>query len=329
MSGQYAIYVISAAAFLSIVALIDALYVYWRGLNLPGRNKVDKRLHELYAGGIDREEALSLLRNQQISSNESLDAIYSSIPRLVVLHRFIEQSGLHLSVSGFLLMEVVLACVFSSFLYFFTQIGIFVALALGGALGLYLPYMIVKHKRNQRTDLLKKQLPEALDYIARSLRAGNPFSATIKQVSVEMPEPISVEFGITFDEINFGLDLNHALHGLHERTQIEEVRYFVAAVLLQRDTGGNLGEVLNRIAAIIRSRSSTKQEIKILSAEMKQSANVLLCLPFFVAAAIWFMNPKYFLPLIQHEAGWYVIGAQGFLMLCGYLIVQKLVSFRV
>lgn len=329
MGEEYSIYIISAAAFISVVALADALYVYWRGINLPGRRLVDKRLHELYASGIDREEALGLLRKQQISSNDTLDSIYSSIPRLVSLHRLIEQSGLHLSVSGFLSFQVILTVSVFSLFYFFTHINIFLIIILALAIGLYIPYFVVSQKRNKRNDMFNQQLPEAMDFIARSLRAGNPFSTTIKQVSQEMPEPIAGEFGITFDELNFGLELDHALHGLHERTQSEAIRYFVTAVLLQRDTGGNLAEVLNRISSIIRARASTKKEINILAAEIKQSAHILLALPFVVAAAVSIMNPKYLLPLTQSEAGLFVIGAQCVLMLMGYLIIQKMVNFRV
>lgn len=329
MSGEYAIYIISAAAFVTIIALFDGLYTYWQGVNLPGKRKVDKRLHELYAGGIDRDEALSLLRKQQLSDNAALDTLYNATPRMVALHRFIEQSGVHVSISGFLLMQFFLSVVVFSIFHLFTQFHIGASIFIGLAIGLYTPYYLIKRKRNQRNDLFREQLPEALDYISRSLRAGNPFSATIKLVSKEMPDPIATEFGITFDELNFGLELNHALHGLFERTQSEEIRYFVTAVLLQRDTGGNLAEVLTRIATIIRARSVTKKEIRILSAEMRQSAHVLLALPFVIAGAVTILNPKYLLPLTQTDAGLMIIGCQMVLMLMGYLIIQKMVNFRV
>lgn len=329
MSAQYDIYLLLAAVFVTVVAIFDGLYAYWKGMNIPGRTRVNQRLHELYAGGVGREEALSLLRKQQISDNEVLDSIYSSIPRIVVLHRFIEQSGLHLSVSGFLFMQLFLSVLIFIGMAIFSIMPLYFSLFVSVSVGLFIPYLYVKARTTSRKNMFRLQLPEALDFIARSLRAGNPLSAAIKQVSTEMPDPISTEFGITFDELNFGLELDFALHGLFERTQSEEVRYFVTAVILQKETGGNLAEVLNRIAVIIRSRSSTKKEIGILSAEMKLSANVLLFLPFLVAGAVSIMSPGYLSPLLETREGLFVVGGQIFLMAMGYFILKRMVNFHV
>lgn len=329
MSGEYDIYLLFAAVFVTVVAACDGLYAYWKGMNVPGRARVNQRLHELYAGGVGREEALSLLRKQQISDNELLDSIYTSIPRVVVLHRFIEQSGLHLSVSGFLFMQLFLAVITFIGISLFSIFPVSLSLIISIAFGFFVPYLYVKSRTTHRKNMFRLQLPEALDFIARSLRAGNPLSAAIKQVSVEMPDPISTEFGITFDELNFGLELDFSLHGLYERTQSEEVRYFVTAVILQKETGGNLAEVLNRIAVIIRSRSSTKKEIGILSAEMKLSANVLLFLPFLVAGAVSIMSPGYLSPLLETREGLFVVAGQVFLMAMGYFILKRMVNFHV
>ncbi len=329
MSGQYTFYLLAAASFVAMVALIEGLYLLWRGLNIPGRNKTNRRLHELYASGVTREEAISLLRSDKLSDHPVLNVIYKSLPRLVALHRLIEQAGVNMSLTRFLALQLSLAVLFSSLLFALTRMDILFIAILSLPLGFLIPYLLLRIKRERRRDLFKLQLPEALDYIARSLRAGNPFMASIKLVSQEMPDPIASEFGITFDELNFGLEMDHALHGLHDRTQSEEIHYFVTAVLLQRSTGGNLAEVLNRISAIIRARATTHKEIKILSAEMKMSANVLFLLPFIVAAGIMFLNPDYMSSLLEHEAGYMVIGLQLFFMIMGYLVVQKMVRLRV
>ncbi len=329
MTGQYVILLISAASFIAIIALIDGLYLLWRGINLPGRTKTNKRLHELYAGGISRDEALSLLRKDRLSGNEFLHNVYGTIPRFVHMHRLLEQSAIGLSLSKFILLQVFLVVMLFTFLYLFTKSPLLLSVGISAFVGFYGPYAVVKFRCDKRRELFQVQLPDALDYMARSLRAGNPFSATIKLVSQEMPEPIAGEFSITFDEINFGLSLDQALHGLFERTQSEEIRYFVTAVILQKTTGGNLAEVLNRIAGIIRARASTKKEIKILSAEMQQSAYVLFALPFVVALALLIINPGYMNVLIEHEMGLVIIGLQVFFMVVGVMIVQKMVNFRV
>ncbi len=329
MTGQYAIYVISVASFIAIVALIDGLYLLWRGINLPGRSKTNRRVSELYAGGIGREEALSLLRKEQLSSSEVLHNLYKAVPRFVHMHRLLEQSALGLSLTKFMLLQVFVAVLLFTLLVLFTKSAIILSIFLSIFVGFYGPYAVVKYRCDKRRELFQAQLPDALDYMARSLRAGNPFSATLKLVSQEMPDPIAGEFAITFEEMNFGLELDQALHGLYERTQSEEIRYFVTAVILQKTTGGNLAEVLNRIATIIRSRASMKKEIKILSAEMKQSAYVLFALPFVVALALLVVNPGYLGTLVEYDVGMIVIGLQVFFMVMGVLIVQKMINFRV
>lgn len=320
---------ILASIFVAVVAFVYGAYLLWRGINLPGKMKTSKRLQQLYASGVSREEALSLLRTEILSSSSILDAIYKEVPRLVNMHRLIEQAGIHLSLTRFMLIQIVLSAAFIFFLSRFTAVDQMLSILLGLVLGLYLPYWYIRHRCDVRREMFKTQLPDALDFIARSLRAGNPFNAAIKQVGKEMPEPISDEFAITFDEINFGLEFELAMHGLYERTQSEEIRYFVTAVILQRSTGGNLAEILNRISAIIRSRASTQKEIRILSAEMRQSAMVLFMLPIFVAGAIMVINPGYLGVLLESDAGTLVIGAQIFFMILGYIIVRRMVSFRV
>jgi len=144
-----------------------------------------------------------------------------------------------------------------------------------------------------------------------------------------MPDPIGKEFSITFDEMNYGLPMDDALRNLGERTGSEEIHYFITAVIIQRQTGGNLADVLNRIAEVMRSRARTFREINIQAAEMKLSAHVLIGLPFFVAGALSIMNPTYLLVLFAEPAGRVVIGAQLLLMLIGYLVVRRMINFRV
>lgn len=232
------------------------------------------------------------------------------------------------TVTRVLLLQLSLGIIFSALLIFFSKLNIYILIFAGLAAGFFLPVSFLTRKKSLRRDQLAEQLPDALDYIARSLRAGNPFSTSIKLISKEMGGPIAYEFGIVFDEINFGLDVEEALHGLFERTQSEDIRYFVTAVILQKTTGGNLAEVLNRIAGIIRDRARMKNEIGILSSEMRLSANIFILLPFIVAGAILFLNPDYMKPLFEHELGLKIIGLQILMMVCGYAIIQKMVRFH-
>ena len=184
-------------------------------------------------------------------------------------------------------------------------------------------------KRTKRNQAFLKQLPDALDFIARSLRAGNPFSASLKSVASEMPDPTGTEFGITFEELNYGLEFEEAMKNLAHRTGSDEMNYFVTAVLIQRTTGGNLADMLNRLAAIMRSRASTYREINILAAEMKISANVLVLLPFFVGLVLLIASPGYLNILFDTTVGNFLILGQLLLMAVGYYIIRKMISFRV
>jgi tight adherence protein B len=184
-------------------------------------------------------------------------------------------------------------------------------------------------RRQRRQKRFTAQLPDTLDYLARSLRAGNPFSASLKAVSRDMPDPIGGELGKTFDEMNYGLDLDDALHNLSARAGNQELDYFITAVLIQRSTGGNLAEVFNRISNVLRSRARMHKEIEIQAGEMKFSARVLIALPFVVAGVVSILNPKYLLVLTQHPVGLVLIGIQILLMVIGYLIMRKMINFKV
>ncbi len=328
-TGDYMTYILSVFIFVVVLLLVEGGYMLWASLQVGSSVKVNRRLRALSAGGIDTKEAVSLLHIKNMSDLPTLNRYLNRIPRMHAIDRNLEQAGVELSVTRFIVIQLSLALLLFLILSIGTSIGYILSIAFASIFGFGLPWSIVNVKKNKRKELFNAQLPGTLDFIARSLRAGNPFSSAIKSVSHEMPEPTAGEFGITFDELNYGLDLDASLHNLGERTGSEEIRYFITAVLIQQKTGGNLADVLNKIATIMRSRVNTYREIKVLAAEMKYSAYVLLGLPFFVAGMLMILNPKYLSILFHHELGWIIIGIQMLLMTCGYLIVQRMINFRV
>lgn len=329
MTNSWVIYVISFIAFVASMALVQGLYNLWQSLNVERTVRLNRRLRNLSAAGMRHEEALNLLRTRQLSTMPAVNRILLQIPRLHSVDRLLEQSGIDMTVSRFLLIQLLLSLIFIVLLLLFTPGNPFVVVPVALLAGFFLPYLYTLSKRRERMDAFSALMPDTMDYIARSLRAGNPFSASLKGASEEMPEPVASELRITFEEMNFGLDIEGAMHNLGERTGNEELRYFIAAVLIQRTTGGNLAEVLNRISAVMRSREATRREVKILAAEMKYSANVLIALPFVVGGAIMVLNPAYLATLFENEIGLTVIGGQILLMVIGYAIIQKMVNVRV
>lgn len=325
----YLIYLISFLTFIAVIILIEGSYLLLRGIREEGAVKMNKRLKLLSAGGAHGKEVLNLLRREELSSNEIVNRLFLKIPRIKLIDRTLEQAGLTISISSYLLVQLSLIVasilIFTYGLNFHFLIGLF----LGIPVGIFLPSIYVSIKRKDRLDKFTGQLPDTLDYIARSLRAGNPFSATLKGVADEMADPTGSEFGITFDEMNYGLELEDALQNLGRRSGSDEMNMFITSVLIQRTTGGNLADVLNRIATVMRARAGVIRDVAILSAEMRVSSYVLIGLPFFVAGAISIFNPGYLTVLFDNTVGQIVILIQLVLMMIGYFIMRRMINFHV
>jgi tight adherence protein B len=330
VSDVYIVALISFLVFVAVVILVEGAYLLWHGIHEEGVIKINRRLKMLSAGGAQAQSVLAeLLRRKTFSDISFINRILMRIPRLHALDRLLEQAAVKVSVGQFLLIQLLLMIVIAGLLIVFANLHYLICIIIAVPLGILLPSLYVIQKRQQRRDAFARQLPEALDFIARSMRAGNPFSASLKAVAREMPDPIGTEFGITFDEMNYGLELEDALHNLGNRTGSEEMHFFITAVLIQRTTGGNLADVLNKIAAVMRARASTVREIMILSAEMRLSARVLIALPFIVAGALTLLNPTYLSILFKSPIGQVIIGIQLLLMLFGYIILRRMVNFRI
>ncbi|HEY9033003.1 MAG TPA: type II secretion system F family protein [Pseudomonadales bacterium] len=322
------VYMIPLLTFLVVILLVEGGYYLWRSMQFDNSGKVKRRLRKLSAAGMESKEALSLLNQNQLSNILWLNRILVSIPRMHALDRALEQAGIDATVSRFMLLQLVMLVALAVVLRLAGQ-PYAIALPLSLIAGISLPWLYVSVKQRKRRELFTAQLPDALDYLTRSLKAGNPFTAALKSLSVEMPQPIAGEFAITFDELNFGLDTEAALHNLAQRTGSEEIRYFIAAVLIQRQTGGNLADVLKRIAQVMRSRQNMRREVWVLAAEMQYSARVLIFLPFLVALLMLLTNREYIMVLFEHELGYVIIGLQILLMAVGYSIIHRMINFRV
>ncbi|TQV63305.1 MAG: type II secretion system F family protein [Halothiobacillaceae bacterium] len=321
---------VSILAFLAVVILVEGLYLLTRSVHEEGAARVQRRLRHLSAGGAHgKDVARHILKGHELSDAPALNRLLVIVPRVHAVDRMLEQSGLDLTVTRYIGIQVLLSLAFFAAALALLHLPAILAALAGLVAGFLLPHLYVTNRQRKRREKLTEQLPDTLDFIARSLRAGNPFSASLKAVSEEMPDPIGKEFSITFDEMNYGLPMDDALRNLGERTGSEEIHYFITAVIIQRQTGGNLADVLNRIAEVMRSRARTFREINIQAAEMKLSAHVLIGLPFFVAGALSIMNPTYLLVLFAEPGGRVVIGAQLLLMLIGYLVVRRMINFRV
>ena len=314
--------------FVAIVLLIESVYLYWNSHHGPVVKRMDARIRAMSAGGHVSGEQMSILKQRLLSESPTLTRMLMRMPRVHRLDLYLQQSGLTWSVGRFVGYTVVFGGAGLVFGVGAMHLPFAIALAVAGAAAL-LPLVYLRGKRAKRIVHLERQLPDAADLIARALRAGHSFPAALGMVGDELPNPLGGEFRIAFDEINYGVSMNDALMNLVSRVPVDDVRYFVIAVLIQREAGGNLAEILGNIAGIIRERLKLLAKVRVLSAEGRLSAWILGLLPFIVIAALSVLNPSYCKVFWEDPTGQQIAGLGLGMMFFGILWLRKTVRIRV
>ncbi|MBN3757114.1 type II secretion system F family protein [Paraburkholderia sp. Tr-20389] len=314
--------------FVAIVLLIEGVYVFWNSRHGPVVKRMDARIRAMSAGGHVSGEQMSILKQRLLSESPTFTRVLMHMPRVHLLDLYLQQSGLSWSVGRFVGYSA--ACAVGGLLFGIggMHLPFAIALAIAGGAAL-LPLVYLRGKRAKRIVQLERQLPDAADLIARALRAGHSFPASLGMVADELPMPLGGEFRIAFDEINCGVSMNDALMNLVSRVPVDDVRYFVIAVLIQREAGGNLAEILGNIATIIRERLKLLAKVRVLSAEGRLSAWILGLLPFFVIAALSVLNPGYCKVFWEDETGRKIAGIALSMMFFGVLWLRRTVRIRV
>jgi tight adherence protein B len=192
-----------------------------------------------------------------------------------------------------------------------------------------LPYLYVRRKRKKRMDTLEEQLPEALDFLSRSMRAGHAFTITLQMVGEELADPLGQEFRTLFNEQNLGASLEAALRNFAERVPMLDVRFFTSSVLLQRQTGGNLAEILTRLAYVIRERFRLKGQVRAASAHGRLTATILVVLPLATVLGLMLVAPGYIQGMAADPLGRWLIGSAVFLQLLGNFFIRKIINIKV
>lgn len=313
--------------FAAIILGIEGVYLWWVGAHGAAAQRVARRL-QLMSGGAGRTgERISILKQRRFSRHDLADRL---LHRAALAHRIDQlllQSGKKWSVESFLLCSgaALLAGVF-----LVAQWPMPLPLQVGVALLFALvPLTLVRRARVRRLARIEEQLPEAADFIARALRAGHSFTNVLQIVGNELSEPLSGEFRIAREEINYGVPMSEALHNMAARIPLTDLRYLIIAVLIQRESGGNLAEILGNISQIIRGRLKLAAQVRVLSAEGRMSAWILGLLPFGVAAVLLLINPDYIKPLWTDPAGirllWYAL----VMIIFGVIWLRKVIRIRI
>jgi tight adherence protein B len=320
-------YIAVILLFIAVVLAMEGAYIWWNSRSGPVARRMESRIRALSAGGQVGGERLSILKQRLQGDVSGFEKALMLLPRMRTLDRFMQQAGVHWSVARLAITCAVLPPVVLM-AGTFTPAPLLVILPLA-LLTALLPILYVRRKRAKRLRQLERQLPEVCDMLARALRSGHAFSTAIDMVGHEFAEPMSGEFRITFDEINYGVSMSEALVNLATRVPIRDLRYFVIAVLIQRDTGGNLAELLDGITSLIRERFKLFDKVRVLSAEGKLSAWVLGLLPFVVGTLMMMLNPSFMQVLWQDPVGVKLIGGAVVSMAVGVFWMSRVVALRV
>jgi tight adherence protein B len=311
-------------AFLAVVLGLEGLYNLWMNKHGAEAKRIGERLAAL-RGELHTE--VSLERVQERQRMGALQALIDSTAQGSRLSHWVRASGLQVGAAELVAWSAVLGVVgfFAPRLLGLAPIfGVTLALVLA-----ILPWWRVASVRGKRVARIELQLPEALDLMCRALRAGHSFPTAIRMVGTEMSEPLGKDFRILADEVNYGVPMGEALANFADRVPLADVRYFVVAVMIQRESGGNLAELLENISAIVRARLKLMGEIRTLSAEGRLSAIILTALPFGVAAVVNIVNPKFMSVLWTDPAGLRMVGVALFMMVVGILWMRSIIRIRV
>ena len=318
--------IVIAAIFIAFLVLMEFGYLFIRTVRNPEKMAVRRRMETLSVPW-DQTESVDLQRKALYSEIPWLNRILPKFPILTRVRRLLEQSGIQRPLGVFVLSSLLL---FALGILGGKLITSNPLLLLPGAVFLgSVPFLYIYNKRAKRMQKFQKQLPEALDLMARSLKAGHAFTGGLRMVADEFDDPIGVEFDRTLGEINFGVGVPEALKNLTSRIDCIDLNFFVTSIIIQRETGGNLAEILESIAYLIRERFKLFGKIRILASEGKLSGVVLVILPFFLAFALYILNPGYITTLFTDPFGHILLGIALIMMFIGVLVMRKMIMIKV
>jgi tight adherence protein B len=318
---------IAFATFVLVLGIIGGLYfLFVLRPEMAEETKLRKRIGK---GGASRGKVgTALVREQQrLSDVHVLDRVLARTSQFTApLQRTIEQSGLRVNVGTILLACACMAALVFFLVYRFLHLTAVAALL--AAVAAWLPIAYVRIVRNKRMLKFEEQFPEAIDLLARALRAGHALTTGLAMVAEELPEPIGPEFKLLYDQQNFGLPLPDALRKFAQRIPSLDARFFVTAVLTQRESGGNLSEVLDNLATIIRDRFKVKRQVRVISAHGRITGWVLSALPTSLAMFFTFSNPQKYATFYTDPLGMKMIAFALTLQVIGVLVIRKIVNIE-
>ena len=315
-----------AMVFVTVFLLVQGLVVPVFGEGAKARKQLQKKLRDIRAS-TEGEGFSSLLRERYLRRLNPWERRLEQTPAMEALAALIEQAGKQYLAYRVVVLSAVLAVVAALVVWLVSRMEIAAA---GAALfAAWLPFMTISFHRKKRLARLEEQLPDAIDTMTRALKAGHPFNATLRMIAEDMDEPVAKEFELTFGDINYGNDLRRAMLNLLSRVPSVTMMALVTSVLVQKETGGNLAEILKQISAVIRGRFRFHRKVKTLSAEGRMSAWVLALVPLILFATISVTTPDYLPILVEDERGHKMVGYGMVSAVLGILWIRRILRIEV
>lgn len=308
--------------FAGTLLFIEGIYYFVIDWRTGAGSAINRRLR-LTRQNEDLKQVLRKMRR------EDQDFVSRMLARIFPwLENLASQSGSNISLLRLFVIIGAFFIVLLAGLRIATAVPYFIIIPASALASIAAPMLTLMLRRRKRLKLFAAQLPEALDLIVRSVRAGHPVSASFSLVAKEMHDPIGSEFGLMLDEMTYGLDIHEALQNLHIRVPLTDLHFFIMAIQIQYGTGGNLAEVLSNLSTVIRDRFRMFAKIRTASAEGRLSAFIISLMPVFVMGVVNILNPKYFGDVYHDSLFWPLMGLAAFLLLSGITVIWKMVNFR-
>ena len=314
------------AIFLITVSIVELLSYAYRNSQAAKRTRLRKRLRKHVFIETEGPET-NIVKKRILSDVPLFNSLLNHMPLFLRMDQLIAQANAKSRTGIYILLMLVLGAAGFTTALFFTR-NIMISMVAGFLLA-PIPILFLLDMKKKRIERFKKQLPDGLDLIARALRAGHSFTGAMKLAIEEFEDPLGPEFEETLNEINFGVSVPEALKNLSNRFAFEELQYFVTGVTLQRETGGNLAELVETLAKLIRERFVFEGKVRVLTAESRISAVVLVVLPFLIAGFIWLNNPNFLKPLLTEPVGHLMIVLAIVMMTVGIIVMKNMVNVKV
>ena len=313
------VFVVSALAAFAVFSLLDQRSA--RARLIKDRLAVHKEPKR------EPEEEFALLRDERLSQIPALDTLLRRSDRVSALQDALEQAGMKFRAVNFLLL-----CMLSGILAAIAAALCSKNAAIAWAaliIGVFLPYSAVSFRRQKRFEKFEELFPEAIDTLARAVRAGHAFTTALEMITNEVAEPVASEFRQLYEEQKFGMPVRDALLNLTERMPLVDVKFFVTAVMLQRETGGNLAEILDNLSYVIRERFKIQRQVRVYTAQGRLTMALLMAMPPIIVTVMLALNPSFIRPLFSDAIGHTLLVAGITLQTIGYFVIRKIIRIQV